>query len=136
MRVLVCGGRDWSDRNYLFGVLDGIHASQGVTVVIEGAAPGADDLAAKWANGHRIKVLPFPADWDAHRPTDPSKKNPAGAIRNRRMLTSGRPELVVAFWDGRSPGTADMIAAAREAQVEVWIFRGPQTAARSAAKGG
>jgi hypothetical protein len=117
VRLLVSGSRTWSDRSYLFGVLDGIHASQDVTVVIEGEGGNADLGAKDWAGSHRIKLLPFPADWDHFGKS-------AGPIRNRHMLASGRPELVVAFWDGASPGTKDMIGAAREAGVEVWIFRG------------
>lgn len=126
MRLCVSGSRDYVDRAYLFGVLDGIHASQDVTVLIHGAARGADQLADEWAASHRIKRLPFPADWNAHRPKDPTKKNPAGAIRNRHMLESGRPELVVAFPLPGSRGTIDMIQAIREAGVEVWIFTGPK----------
>jgi hypothetical protein len=41
----------------------------------------------------------------------------AGPIRNERMLTEGKPDLVVAFPGGR--GTAHMTRLAREAGVEV-----------------
>jgi hypothetical protein len=119
MRLLVSGSREWSNRDYLFGVLDGIHASQDVTVLIEGEARGADELSREWANGHRIKVLPFPAKWD-------EQGRAAGVIRNESMIRSGRPELVVAFWNGTSKGTAHLISAAREAGLEVWIFTGPK----------
>lgn len=129
MRLLVCGSRDWTNRDYLFGVLDGIHASQEVSVVIEGEQRGADSMAREWAKGRGIKVLPFPAEWDKHRPVDPSRKNPAGAIRNKAMLEHGRPELVVAFWQDNSPGTRNMVLIAALASVEVLVFTGPKASA-------
>jgi hypothetical protein len=119
MRVLVCGDRRWEDRAYLVGVLDGIHASQGISVLIEGEAHGADTMAAAWARGHGIVVLPFTADWAQHG-------RAAGIIRNNAMLRYGKPELVVAFHPNilASKGTGDMVARARKAGVECWIFAG------------
>jgi hypothetical protein len=119
MRLLVCGDRRWADRAYLFGVLDGIHASQEVSILIEGEAHGADVLAAQWARSHGIGVLPFTADWAQHGRS-------AGIIRNNAMLKHGRPELVVAFHPNilASKGTGDMVARARKAGLEVWIFAG------------
>jgi predicted Rossmann-fold nucleotide-binding protein len=38
-------------------------------------------------------------------------------VRNRQMLTEGRPDLVVAFPGGK--GTANMVALARKAGVEI-----------------
>jgi len=120
MRLLVCGDRKWERREYLFGVLDGIHASQEVSAVIEGEAHGADRLAAEWGRGRDILVLPFPADWAQHG-------RAAGIIRNNAMLKWGHPELVVAFHPDitHSKGTGDMVARARKAGVDVWIFGGP-----------
>lgn len=119
MRLLVCGSRGWADRAYLYGVLDGIHASQDVTVVIEGEASGADGMARDWAVGRRIVTVPFLAKWAEHGRS-------AGVRRNEAMLTHGKPELVVAFWDGKSRGTADMIGRARASEIECWIFTGPK----------
>lgn len=121
MRLLVCGDRRWENRAYLFGVLDGIHASQEVSVVIQGEAHGADVMAAAWARSHRIAVLPFTADWAQHG-------RAAGVIRNDAMLRHGKPELVVAFHPDiiHSKGTGDMIARARRKGVECWIFAGPR----------
>lgn len=47
MRVLVCGGRDYTDTKHVFTVLDEIRSRKGVDVVIHGAARGADDIAEK-----------------------------------------------------------------------------------------
>src|SRR5262245_26653459 len=44
MRVLVCGGRDFIDRAWLFRELDTLRSSRGVTTIISECARGADSL--------------------------------------------------------------------------------------------
>jgi hypothetical protein len=63
MRVLVFGGRDFSDRRWLFRVMDDLHARQPITCIIEGEASGADTLAREWAEDRgieEIEVDPYP----------------------------------------------------------------------------
>lgn len=110
VRIIVAGGRDYSDSATVFAVLDMIHAKRVVAEVIHGAAPGADSLGAQWAEARGIKVTPCPADWKAHGKA-------AGPRRNRHMLTL-KPDGVVLFPGGR--GTADMRKAALEAGVPVY----------------
>lgn len=110
MRVLVCGGRDYSDRFRLFAVLDKYHDAAGISVIIEGGARGADDLAAKWAGSWGIAVEEYAADWECFGSF-------AGPMRNKIMLAEGKPDVVIAFPGGK--GTADMIRKARRAGVEV-----------------
>lgn len=110
-RVLVCGGRDFTDAGYLFAVLDHYHRETGAfECVIQGCARGADTLAGEWADARNVPVLPFPADWDSH-------PRAAGPIRNAQMLREGRPSFVVAFPGGN--GTEDMKRQARRAGVPV-----------------
>lgn len=45
-RVLVCGGRDYDDRDSLVTVLDAAHYANPIECLIHGAARGADTLAA------------------------------------------------------------------------------------------
>lgn len=107
LRLLVCGGRDFVDREAAFRYLDGwVEGGAKVDVVIHGAARGADTLAGEWAAARGIPVLEFPADWKTH-----GKK--AGPIRNQQMLDEGKPNFVVAFPGGA--GTADMVGRAKAA---------------------
>jgi hypothetical protein len=101
MKVLVCGGRNFSDRDYLTKVLDRAHADFKITTVVHGDYRGADTLAKEWAKANNIQDEPYPADWDAYGLG-------AGPKRNQRMLDEGRPDLVISFPGG--DGTADMIA--------------------------
>lgn len=109
MRVLVCGGRNFSDREYAYRVLDQLHSLHDFTLLINGDAPGADFLSSEWAHSRKITVKTFPADWAKHGRS-------AGPKRNQQMLDFG-VNLVVAFPGGR--GTDDMVRRARNAGVTV-----------------
>lgn len=111
MRILACGGRGFDNEYLVCRALDHLNDRKGISVLIHGAAPGADRLAGEWAEFNGIKVISFPADW----------KNLgliAGPMRNMQMLIEGRPEGVVAFPGGS--GTADMVRRAVAAGVKVW----------------
>lgn len=115
MKVLVCGGRDFNDAARVHFVLDHYHAeATGFTLVIHGAARGADSLAGQWAILRDVAQRAFPADWNRHGRS-------AGHKRNAQMLVEGKPDLVIAFPGGR--GTADMIRQARAAGV--WVVEVP-----------
>lgn len=108
MRVLVCGGRDYTNGRRLRFFLDMLE--EPISVLIEGGARGADRLAKEWAEDRQVPVETYPADWDRHGRS-------AGYIRNQQMLKEGKPDLVVAFPGGR--GTANMVALAQKAGVRV-----------------
>lgn len=109
MRVLVCGGRDYADEKGLRLVLDAMHKTLPFTLLIHGAASGADHLAAQWALRKGIALKAYPADWKLHG-------RAAGPIRNEQMLAA-QPDKVIAFPGGR--GTAHMVGIARKAGVQV-----------------
>jgi hypothetical protein len=108
--MLVCGGRDFDDEATVFATLDAYHAVKPISVVIHGAAMGADMLAQSWADKRGVESVQFPAKWDRDGKA-------AGPIRNRLMLTEGKPDFVMAFAGGR--GTANMIKQAKAAGVAV-----------------
>lgn len=112
MRVLVCGGRDFVDFDFLNFTLSKLQTERGpFSLIIHGGARGADALADVYAAKHFLPLLRFPADWGRHGRS-------AGPIRNAQMLKDGRPDLVVAFKGGN--GTADMVKQATKAGVEVF----------------
>jgi predicted Rossmann-fold nucleotide-binding protein len=104
MRVLVCGGRNYSDTGRVISTLENIHTGCKITCLIEGGATGADEAANRWARASRIMFQTFPADWRKYGKA-------AGAIRNALMLSEGRPDLVIAFPGGA--GTANMVKLAK-----------------------
>lgn len=115
VRLLVCGGRDYSDRDTMFNILEGFEFEHIVEVVIEGEAPGADLLAREWAESMDIDVDPYPASWKVYG-------RAAGPIRNQQMLVEGKPNYAFAFYDKPrhlSKGTADMVKRLKKAGVPV-----------------
>ena len=113
MKVLVCGGRLFSDGRLLNRALDALHELVSITEIIEGNARGADRLAGLWAKQNNIKNTKFRALWEVYGKA-------AGPIRNQQMLDEGKPDLVLAFPGQR--GTADMVARAKRANIKVIGF--------------
>lgn len=112
MKVLVCGGREYSDREAVYRALDDLNHKHGRLTIIQGGARGADRLACDWAfsRAPNVHLINEPADWGKHGKA-------AGVIRNQKMLDKHKPDLVLAFPGGR--GTADMVARAKRHAVPV-----------------
>lgn len=124
MKLLVCGGRDYSDRKAVFNTLYDFCDKHGLWTeptpdgnklpnnihIINGKAPGADALSTDWAIVNWVPFTEYRADWEKHG-------RAAGPIRNQQMIDEGKPDKVLAFPGGR--GTADIVARARTAGIEV-----------------
>lgn len=112
--VLVCGGRDFLDREGLFRSLDNllqaVEDSGKQLMVVHGAAPGADDLAEQWAKSREVAYRGYPAKWRKHAKA-------AGPIRNTQMLNENEIDLLLAFPGGR--GTSNMVAQAEAKKINV-----------------
>ena len=110
MKLIIASGRDYrfttSDRSRL----DALLAT--VTVVVSGAATGADREGKRWAELHGIPVKRFPADWDKHG-------RAAGPIRNAQMARYA--DAVALFPGGR--GTESMRREAERAGITIYNFR-------------
>lgn len=119
MRVLVCGGRDFTNQAWLFNELDKLDAKDKITCIISGCVQGADNLAMLWAFKRKIEVAPFPADWK-------NLSNSAGPIRNETMIKKGRPDIILAFPGGR--GTENMIMLGLNARLRVYRLSSPNEA--------
>jgi hypothetical protein len=63
MKVLVCGGRDFSDRELLTTTLNWVNGMRPISLLIEGGARGADRLAHVWAIAKGIPIQSYEADW-------------------------------------------------------------------------
>ena len=114
MRILVCGGRDFTGYLQLHKVLLGYFEEYDDIVIIQGGASGADFLAKVFAEENGLKVEEFKADWKG-------LGRSAGVIRNQRMIDEGKPDVVIAMPGGR--GTTDMVARADASGIPVMDFR-------------
>lgn len=121
MISIVCGGRDYTDAARVRAVLDAAVTRRGLHTVIEGECPtdiNADKLARDWALSRGdVGVIAVPGWKDA-------SGRFCGPERNAMMLAilqgggPGTVRAVIAFKGGN--GTANMIAQARGAGVEVF----------------
>ncbi len=106
-RIIVAGSRGFSDEDALFSRLDEslercrVHRVE--LELVSGTARGADSLGEFWAQSRGIPVQRFPAHWDRYGKA-------AGMVRNAEMARYG--SHLIAFWDGQSPGTRNMIETA------------------------
>jgi hypothetical protein len=117
-KVIVAGGRDFSDYSLLKQTLNFyLHQKikDGYLIeIVSGVAKGADLLGERYANEYGYPIKRFPANWDKH-------KLLAGPIRNNDMGNYG--DVLVAYWDGKSRGTANMIETAKSKGLKYRIVR-------------
>lgn len=115
MRLLVSGGREFDDYEFIVNHLTRLHNSRSVTELIHGTARGVDTICGYWAEEMEIPVTPMPAKWrDENGKYDPR----AGHKRNQQMLNECKPDALFAFPGGK--GTADMVTRAEKVLPEVW----------------
>ena len=114
-RVVLAGGRDFTDYDLLrtscLSFLGNKLTSPQV-IVISGHASGADSLGERFAQEHGLQVELHAADWVKH-------SRAAGPIRNKEMAECS--DALIAFWDGKSRGTKNMIDSARRYGLDVSI---------------
>lgn len=121
-KLAVVGGRDFTDYPRLVAQLDYLLATKAHThevVIVCGLAKGADTLGDRYAKERGLKVEYHKAAWsDIKAPGAVIKENShglynarAGMDRNKSMADSCT--AAVAFWDGVSSGTEDMIGTLR-----------------------
>ena len=94
MKIAIIGSRNFTNYKLLQEILEQYKPK--ITLVVSGAAKGADSLGEKWALENNIQTLIFPADWNQY-----GKR--AGFIRNEDIIKNC--DCCVAFWDGESKGT-------------------------------
>ena len=115
-RIIVCGCKDFSNREFCFNRLDSILSEYKEVEIVSGHAKGADSFGEEYAKKHGLPLKIFTPDWKRYG-------RAAGPIRNREMLNyslEAKP-VVIAFWNRTSKGTKDMINQATKAGVKVHI---------------
>lgn len=114
MRLIIAGCRDFNpDDHRMAKEVESIERALGkATEIVHGGAKGVDSAAARWAGLVGRPSRCFMADWNTYGKA-------AGPLRNREMAKYG--DALLAFWDGRSPGTRNMIDEAAWAKKPVFI---------------
>lgn len=116
-RVIIAGGRYFNQYAMLCRYCDKVLSNKAQTHEIEivsGCCEGADLLGIRYAQERGYKCLRMPADWM-------NEGKAAGPKRNKRMAEASN--ALIAFWNGESRGTANMIETAKELGLLVRVKR-------------
>ena len=87
---------------------------QGISHIISGGATGIDSFARRYAAEHSIAYTEIRPNYGLFPPRQ------APIIRNQEIVR--RSEQVLAFWDGRSRGTRNVIALCRQLEKPYIIY--------------
>jgi hypothetical protein len=112
MKVIVAGSRDFVHYPTVAKAIE--LSGFTITELVSGHARGVDRLGEWWAKTRCIKVKEFAVsdeDWKRSRG--------AGVARNLEMARYA--DALIAVWDGKSTGTANMIEHARKLKLKVFI---------------
>lgn len=115
--VVIAGGRDFNDYDFLKRKCDLILANlarRSHINIISGGARGADALAIRYAEEKEFQLTVMKANWERYGKS-------AGFIRNTYMAKSATH--LIAFHDGKSPGTTHMIKVAKAEGILVSIVK-------------
>lgn len=113
IRVIVAGSRRFNDYPLLSAKLDHLLQHHSEVEIVSGAASRADMLGERYAleRGHPVKR--FPANWSLGKRTGP--------IRNGKMVDYATH--LVAFWNGWSRDTKNMIEQAQDKGLQVRVVK-------------
>lgn len=117
-RVAVVGSRFYPDLDDVEHFLYSIPLS---CSIVTGGAQGVDKKAERVAIQLGMKVTVFYPDWKG-------LGRSAGPIRNRNIVHNA--DVIVAFWDGSSKGTASTIAVARASDKPTFVYEKKATERR------
>ncbi len=107
IKVVVAGLRNYNNYSSAKNFIDEVLSDykDDTITILSGGCTGADMLGERYAKEHDLKIIRHNANWKLLGKS-------AGPIRNRKMAREC--DLVICFWDGKSPGTKNMIQSARE----------------------
>ena len=115
-KVIICGSRHFDNKELLFERCNFFLQNKSDIQIVSGAQRtylkdqkryiGADYFGEQYAEHKEYSLQRFPANWDRDGRS-------AGPLRNARMADYA--DAVLAFWDGKTRGTNNMLALAKMA---------------------
>lgn len=99
MKICTTGGRHFGDKKAVEEVLNQFYPQ--IDMIGVGDAPGADLLVRNWCRDKVVRFKVFVADWQKNGKA-------AGPIRNRLMIDTIKPDVLIAFPGG--DGTNDCVS--------------------------
>lgn len=112
-RVIIAGCRDFFDYDVVRDYADKMLAAiEDDIQIVSGHASGVDKLGERYARERGYDVALYPAEWNKYGAA-------AGPKRNREMAKNA--DALIAYWDGGSRGTKNMIEEAKAKGLKVRI---------------
>jgi hypothetical protein len=113
MKLIIAGGRDFSNYELLVESVNLIIPGVPGVEIVSGGAKGADNLGERFAIDNNLQIKRFPAEWDKYGKS-------AGYRRNSDMADYA--DSCICFWDGQSKGTNHMINLAKQKGLSVTVI--------------
>ncbi len=112
MRVIIAGSRGFVDARLMTEKLNKYFSVNKPALIVSGGAVGADRLGENYARQMNIPVKRYLPQWKTFGKS-------AGMKRN--IIMAENADALVAFWDGASRGTAQMIEYANTKGLKVRV---------------
>jgi len=111
-KVAVIGSRGYSDYQHFAGWIKYYTSSLNPCFVSGGCATGADNLIEMYAHDAGLPILIFYPDYNQYQRRAPLERN---------KLIVEAADVLIAFWDGVSKGTAHTIELAKKKGIPIRI---------------
>jgi hypothetical protein len=129
MKIVICGGREFHNTELFITEMHSILEGKENFTLVSGGATGADTLARKYAQMNEYPFEEYLAEWDnLDAPGAVVKTNKktgklynARAGHDRNFVLLDMADMIVAFWDGISPGTGEMVREAKKRNIPLVI---------------
>lgn len=113
-KIAVIGSRTFSNYPQFCKIMHKLISSYDNQVeLISGGADGADSMAKQFSEEFYINIDVFPAEWDKYGKS-------AGYRRNHTIWENS--DIGIAFWDGKSKGTAHSFDIAKSQKKTLYVF--------------
>ena len=113
MKVIIAGSRNFINYHKLKKECNQFFQDHKKIEIVSGCHyKGADKLGIQFANEKGFNIVRFPAAWYTYGKA-------AGPIRNKEMAIYA--VALIAFWDGRSRGTKNMMQLAKQKGLRVKV---------------
>ena len=113
MKVAIIGSRDIADLDAAYTIISD-NVPRNCSEIVSGGAVGIDTVAEKYAAAHHLAMKRFLPEYEKY-----GKKAPL--MRNTEIVEYA--DMVIAFWDMESHGTADTLQKCIESGKPLKIFK-------------
>jgi ABC-type enterochelin transport system substrate-binding protein len=113
MKLIIAGGRNFTDYQKLKKICDYILQNQTSIEIVSGGCRGADKIGEQYSKEKGYSLKRFPANWNRYGKA-------AGPKRNKQMANYA--DALIAFWDGKSRGTKNMIDLSKSVNLKIRII--------------